>query len=64
MNEHLSVEELLTALKFCNGYMGGSTCVGCPNAASDPDVNGLCGCRFDTTDEVIRLLETIVSKEA
>lgn len=27
MNEHLTAEELLTALKFCKGDLGGSGCI-------------------------------------
>ena len=63
MNEHLTVEELLTALKYCKGYLGGSTCVGCPNAVPGTEnAYGMYKCKFDTTDEVIRLLESIVNK--
>lgn len=63
MNEHLTAEELLTALKFCKGDLGGSGCIGCPNAIpGTEDKYGMCKCRFNTTDEVIRLLETIINK--
>lgn len=62
MNEHLSVEDLLISLKFCRGDLGGSGCIGCPNAVPDTeDAYGMCKCRFDTTDEVIHLLESIVN---
>lgn len=63
MNEHLTAEELLTALKFCKGDLGGSGCIGCPNAIpGTEDEYGMCKCRFNTTDEVIRLLESIINK--
>lgn len=63
MNEHLTAEELLTALKFCKGDLGGSGCIGCPNAIpGTEDKYGMCKCRFNTTDEVIRLLESIINK--
>lgn len=63
MNEHLTAEELLTALKFCKGDLGGSGCIGCPNAIpGTEDKYGMCKCRFSTTDEVIRLLESIINK--
>jgi hypothetical protein len=63
MNEHLTAEELLTALKFCKGDLGGSGCVGCPNAIpGTEDKYGVCECRFHTTDEMIRLLESIINK--
>lgn len=63
MKEHLTAEELLLSLKFCKGYLGGAGCVGCPNAKpGTEDEIGMCQCRFDTTDEVIHLLESLVNK--
>lgn len=64
MNQHLTMEELLTALKYCKGDLGGSGCIGCPNAIpGTEDKYGMCKCRFDTTDETIRLLESIISNK-
>lgn len=64
MNEHLTVEELLTALKFCRGDLGGCGCIGCPNAIPETeDKHGLCKCRFNTNEEVIRVLESIINKQ-
>ena len=61
MEGHLTAEELLIALKYCKGDMGDKGCAGCPNAMpGTEDKYGLCDCRFDTTDEVIRLLESIL----
>lgn len=64
MKEHLTVEELLTSLKYCKGYLdsnGKDTCEGCPNAVpGSADKDGFCQCRFDTTDEVIHMLESLV----
>ena len=63
MREHLSAADLLTALKYCTGLMGGDSCVGCPNAVpGSADVHGMCSCRFNTTEEMIHLLESIVKK--
>ena len=63
MDEHMTAEELLMALKFCTGDMGGKGCAGCPNAVpGTEDAYGLCQCRFNTTDEAIHLLESIVNK--
>lgn len=64
MKEHLTTEELLVALKYCKGDLGGSGCIGCPNAIpGTEDKDGLCKCRFETTAEVIRLLESIVNNK-
>lgn len=64
MKEHLTAEELLTSLKFCKGYLGGSSCAGCPNAIpGTEDEDGTCQCRFDTHDEMIRILESIINKK-
>ena len=58
MGEHLTPQELLLALKQCKGQIGGSTCQGCPNAVpGTEDKDGLCACRVDTYEEVIRFLE-------
>lgn len=59
--EHLTAEELLTALKFCKGDLGGSGCIGCPNAIPGTEDHGMCECRFSTCDEMIRLLESIIN---
>lgn len=65
MDEHLTAEELLTALKFCKGDLGGSGCTGCPNAIpGTEDKYGMCKCRFDTHEEVIRVLESIINKRS
>ena len=62
MKEHLTPEELLTALKHCMGYIGGEDCIGCPNAIPETvDKDGFCQCRFKAQDEMIHLLENIVN---
>lgn len=64
MKEHLTAQELLTALKFCRGDLGGDGCVGCPNAIpGTEDKYGTCKCRFNIYDEMIRLLESIVNNK-
>ena len=63
MKEHLTAGELLLSLKFCKGYLGGVSCVGCPNAIPEvQNILGNCFCRFDIADEMIHLLESIVNK--
>lgn len=63
MGEHLTVEELLTSLKYCKGDLGGDTCLGCPNAVpGSADREGFCRCRLDLKDEAIRVLETMIHK--
>lgn len=65
MKEHLTVQELLISLKYCKGILGGSGCAGCPNAIpGTEDKYGMCKCQFETTDEVIRLLESIVNNKS
>lgn len=62
MKDHLTVGELLAALKQCKSYTGDGTCVGCPNAVpGTEDKDGFCQCRFDTYDETIRILESLVA---
>lgn len=64
MNEHLTMEELLTSLKHCKGYIGEDSCKGCPNAVPGSlDKDGFCQCRFDTNDEMIHLLESILKNK-
>lgn len=64
MEGHLTAEELLLALKYCNGAMGGNGCDGCPNAIpGTTDKYGLCKCRYDTTEETIRMLENLLKNE-
>ena len=67
MQEHLTVQELLDSLKFCKGWLdrpGSIGCTGCPNAVpGSEDKNGFCECRFDTTDEVIYLLESMIKDQ-
>lgn len=62
MAEHLTVQELLAALKQCKGYTGPDSCVGCPNTVpGSEDESGFCKCRFDNYDEMIHVLESIVA---
>ncbi len=61
MEQHLTLEDLLTSLKFCKGYLG-EACKGCPNAVpgTEDEETGWCECRVDTTDEVIWHLEQLL----
>lgn len=62
MKEHLTVAELLAALKQCKGYAEEKACIGCPNAVPGTESkSGFCQCRFDTDDETIRILESLVT---
>lgn len=64
MKEHLTVEELLTSLKHCMGYIGGDSCIGCPNAIPETaDRDGFCQCRFKTQDEMIHVLESMLKDQ-
>lgn len=64
MKEHLSKEEILVSLKYCKGDLGGSGCIGCPNAIPETeDKCGMCKCRFNLQDEMIRMLESIINNE-
>lgn len=59
-NDHLTLDELITSLKWCHGILGGDSCEGCPNLVFGtlrPD--GLGKCRFDTNLEVLRVLEAM-----
>ena len=61
MDEHLTPEQLLRALKQCMGYDGSDTCFGCPNAVpGTADKDGFCQCRFKTQDEMIHILEKAI----
>ena len=64
MKEHLTPEELLESLQFCKGWYDSDREFGrkgCPNEVpGTEDKDGFCECRFDTTDEMIHLLETLV----
>ena len=63
MSDHLTPAELLVAMKFCKGWLGGHSCKGCPNAVPGTEgEDGLCECRFDIYNETIHLLEGIVNK--
>lgn len=64
MKEHLTKEEILVSLKYCKGDLGGSGCTGCPNAIpGTEDKYGMCKCRFNLQDEMIRMLESIINNE-
>lgn len=59
-NDHLTLDELITSLKWCHGILGGDSCEGCPNLVLGtlrPD--GLGKCRFDIKMEVLRVLEAM-----
>lgn len=59
-NERLTIEELITSIKWCHGILGGDSCEGCPNLVPGtlaPD--GFGKCRFDINMEVLRVLEAM-----
>lgn len=59
--EHLTPEEILSALKHCIGDLGEDGCDGCPNAIpGTKDKHGLCMCRFNMNREMIRFVESVV----
>ena len=64
MNEHLTPEELLLALKHCMGQEGGDSCISCPNAIpGTEDKDGFCKCRFNIHTESIRILESFINNK-
>lgn len=59
-NDHLTLDELITSIKWCHGILGGDGCEGCPNLV--PGTLGLDGfgkCRCKTGLETIRILEAM-----
>ena len=64
MGERLTEKEVLQALKYCKGYIGGDSCTGCPNAVpGTEDGEGFCQCRFNIYDESIRVLEALIGEK-
>lgn len=61
---NLTPKELLTALKYYQGQLGGKGCIGCPNAIpGSEDRFEMCKCRFNLNMEMIRFLEEYLRKE-
>ena len=59
-NDHLTLDELITSIKWCHGILGGDTCEGCPNLVPGtllPDGFGKCRRAIDL--EVLRVLEAM-----
>ena len=66
MKEHLTLEELLTSIKWCRGHIGNpqDNCIGCPNAVpGTEDRDGFCECRFNRDEEMIYVLESIIGNK-
>lgn len=61
---NLTPKEILTALKYCQGQLGGKGCIGCPNAVpGSEDKFGMSKCRFNLNLEMIDFLEECLRKE-
>ena len=59
-NERLTIDELITSIKWCHGILGGDSCKGCPNLELGTlRPYGLGKCRCDITMEAIRFLESM-----
>ena len=60
-NKHLTLDELITSIKWCHGILGGDTCNGCPNLKPGTlsDFDDLGKCRCDITLEAMRFLEAM-----
>lgn len=59
-NDHLTLDELITSIKWCNDILGGDSRQGCPNLVPGTlGINGFGKCRFDTDLEVLRVLEAM-----
>lgn len=61
---NLTPKEILTALKYCQGQLGGDSCDGCPNQKPDGAVKfGVSECRFNLNLEIMDFLEEYLRKE-
>ena len=58
-NEHLTLDELITSIKWCNAMLGGDSCEGCPNLVPGTVSFDVGECRFDITLEALRFLEAM-----
>ena len=60
-NDHLTLDELITSIKWCHGILGGDTCDGCPNLKPGTfrDFDGFGSCRCDVSLEALRFLEAM-----
>ena len=60
-NDHLTLDELITSIKWCHGILGGDTCEGCPNLKPGTfrDFDGFGSCRCDVSLEALRFLEAM-----
>lgn len=62
---NLTAEEILTSMKYCMGELGGNSCTGCPNAIEGSEnENGMCICRFNLHQEMIRFLESLIQEKS
>lgn len=59
-NDHLTLDELITSIKWCHGILGGDSCQGCPNLKLGTlRPYGLGKCRCDISLEAMRVLEAM-----
>lgn len=57
---NLTPKEILPAMKYCHGMIGGPGCKGCPNHKPGGED---CECRFILDNEIMRFLEECARKE-
>lgn len=59
-NDHLTLDELITSIKWCHGILGGYSCEGCPNLVFGTlGIDGTGKCRCDINLEALRVLESM-----
>lgn len=59
-NDHLTLDELITSIKWRHGILGGDSCDGCPNLVPGTlGIDGFGECLCDTDLETIRILEAM-----
>ena len=62
-NDHLTLDEMITSIKWCHGILGGGSCEGCPNLVFGTlgtfGIDYLGECRCDIELEAMRYLETM-----
>ena len=64
-NKHLTLDELITSIKWCHGILGGDSCTGCPNLVFGTlGLDGLGKCRCDVSLEAMRFLEAMRGGDA
>lgn len=63
-NKILTPEELLEIWKFCTDSVGGTWCIGCPNAVpGSENGNGMWKCKKDLEQATMETLAAVIEAE-